>query len=60
MYTYGVAFFDEKLPFWLMEFPAGPAEEEHPAVRRLECGGCGDVMELANGDYEYNICRRAG
>jgi hypothetical protein len=55
-YTYGVAFLDDKLPFWLMEFPAGPAEEEQPAVLRLECGGCGDVMDLANGDYEYDIC----
>jgi hypothetical protein len=56
MYTYGVAFLEETQRFWLMDFPAGPAHEEQPAVLMLECGGCGVVMELANGDYEYDIC----
>jgi hypothetical protein len=60
MYTYGVAFLEETQRFWLMDFPAGPAHEEQPAVLLLECGGCGEVMELANGDYEYDICAIQG
>jgi hypothetical protein len=54
MYTYGVAFVDEGLDFWEMEFPA--AAEWRPAVLLLECGGCKDVVELTNGDFEYDIC----
>src|ERR1700758_2029126 len=56
MYTYGVAFVDETLRFWLMDFPAGPRRESPATELVLECGGCGDVVEVANGDYEYDIC----
>jgi PilZ domain len=56
MNAYGVAFVDATLHFWRTDFPAGTASGERPATLLLECGGCGDVMELTNGDYEYDIC----
>jgi len=56
MHTYGVAFLDEKLDFWQMEFPPAPARDERPEVLALECGGCKEVVELVNGDFEYDIC----
>ncbi|MGA2421159.1 MAG: PilZ domain-containing protein, partial [Candidatus Acidiferrum sp.] len=55
-YTYGVAFVDETLRFWRMDFPGGPASAEQPATLLLECSSCGQVAETANGDYEYDIC----
>jgi hypothetical protein len=56
MHTYGVAFVDEALDFWKVEFPAAPSREERPAVLTLECCGCKGIVELANGDFEYDIC----
>jgi hypothetical protein len=56
MHTYGVAFLDERLDFWEMEFPPGPAWDNRPATLVLECGGCKCTVELANGDFEYDIC----
>ena len=55
-HTYGVAFLDEQLDFWRMEFPAAPDQPERPLVLLLECGTCGDVVELVNGEFEYDIC----
>lgn len=55
-YTYGVAFLDEKLDFWQIEFPPPSEWDVRPAVLTLECGGCGSVVELLNGDFEYDIC----
>lgn len=56
MHTYGVAFLDERLDFWEMEFPPAPAWDERPERMLLECGGCQGVVELTNGDFEYDIC----
>jgi hypothetical protein len=53
-YTYGVAFVNERLDFWKMEFP--PAAQWRPDLLTLECGGCKAMVELMNGDFEYNIC----
>jgi len=55
-HTYGVAFVDEALDFWQVDFPPAPDWDERPAVLLLECCACKDVIELANGDYEYDIC----
>jgi len=55
-HTYGVAFLDEGLDFWRMEFPSAPEQPERPLVLLLECGTCGDVVELLNGEFEYDIC----
>ena len=56
LHTYGVAFLDEELDFWRMEFPPPPDWCDRPAVLTLECGGCRGVVELLNGDFEYDIC----
>ena len=55
-HTYGVAFIDDKVNFWQLEFPPGPGQSERPAVLYLECGACGEPVELLNGDFEYDIC----
>lgn len=55
-HTYGVAFLDDKLDFWRMEFPPAPHQPERPLALLLECGTCGDTVELLNGDFEYDIC----
>jgi len=55
-HTYGVAFLDEQLDFWHMEFPPAPEQPERPLVLLLECGTCNDVVELVNGEFEYDIC----
>ena len=56
-YTYGVAFVDERLDFWGVEFPPAPAwAEERPPVLTLECGSCKDLVEVMNGDFEYDVC----
>lgn len=60
LHTYGVAFLDEDLDFWQMEFPQAPASGEQPSVLLLECGSCGEQMEVANGEFEYDICQIHG
>jgi hypothetical protein len=56
MHTYGVAFLNETLDFWQIEFPPAPPGECRPAVLTLECSECRGVVELANADFEYDIC----
>ena len=56
MHTYGVAFLDERLDFWQMEFPPAPMAPGWSGALTLECGGCKGMVELANGDFEYDIC----
>jgi hypothetical protein len=56
LYTYGVAFTDEKLDFWKMEFPEAPAWQERPEALALRCSGCKHVIQLSNGEYEYDVC----
>ena len=55
-YTYGVAFLDEELDFWKMDFPAPPSPAERPLELVLECGSCGETVTLLNGDYEFDVC----
>lgn len=56
-YRYGMAFVDERVDFWQVEFPPAPAwEEGRPAVLALECGGCRGVMDVMNGDFEFDVC----
>jgi len=40
-YTYGVAFLDDELDFWKMDFPPPPSATERPLELVLECGSCG-------------------
>jgi PilZ domain len=55
-YTYGVAFLDDDLDFWKMDFPAPPSPAERPLELLLECGSCGETLTLLNGDYEFDVC----
>jgi hypothetical protein len=55
-YTYGVAFLDDELDFWDMDFPASPSPAERPLELVLECGSCGATVTLLNGDYEFDVC----
>jgi hypothetical protein len=55
-YTYGVAFLDDELDFWKMDFPAPPPPAERPLELVLACRGCGETVTLLNGDYEFDVC----
>jgi len=55
-YTYGVAFLDDDLDFWQMEFPEPPSPMERPLELVLACGSCGETVTLLNGDYEFDVC----
>ena len=55
-YTYGVAFLDDELDFWDMDFPTPPSPAERPLELVLECGSCGATVTLLNGDYEFDVC----
>jgi hypothetical protein len=56
LHTYGVAFIKEHGNFWKMEFPPAAAHGAWTRRMILKCGGCGDLAELVNGDFEYDIC----
>ena len=56
-HTYGVTFVDEEADFWRMEFPPAPAwQQERAEVLTLECCGCRGVVDVMNGDFEYDVC----
>jgi hypothetical protein len=56
VYTYGVAFLDESLDLWQLEFPPPPPPEERPLVLALECSSCRTPITLENGDFEFDVC----
>lgn len=56
MHTYGVAFLDESLDFWQIEFPPPPPPEERPLVLALECSSCRAPIVVENGDFEFDVC----
>ncbi|HXY01185.1 MAG TPA: PilZ domain-containing protein [Candidatus Limnocylindrales bacterium] len=60
LHTYGVAFLDDALDFWHMEFPPAPVSDEQPLVLPLECGSCGERVEVAHGEFEYDITQIHG
>jgi hypothetical protein len=60
LHTYGVALLDDRLDFWQMEFPAAPISDDRPPVLTLECGSCGEMVDLLNGEFEYDICQIHG
>lgn len=54
-YTYGVAFVDEDLEFWPMEFPRAE-EAERPAEQvEFECGACQQRQKFAEGEIEEDV-----
>lgn len=55
-HTYGVAFVNDDLDFWQLEFPPPPSPEERPLELLLECNGCGRTVTVLNGDYEFDLC----
>jgi PilZ domain-containing protein len=55
-FTYGVAFLDDDLDFWKMDFPPPPSPTERPLELVLACGSCGETVTLLNGDYEFDVC----
>ncbi len=55
-YTYGVAFLDESLDFWQLEFPPPPPPDERPLVLALECSSCRAPVTVQNGDFEFDVC----
>ena len=60
LHTYGVTFLDEELDFWQMEFPQVPVSDEQPSVLPLQCSSCGEKVEVANGEFEYDISQIHG
>jgi len=56
VHTYGVAFLDEALDFWQLEFPPPPPPEERPLTLALECSSCRAPVTVENGDYEFDVC----
>jgi hypothetical protein len=54
LHTYGVTFVNEEGDFWQVEFPPSPVWR--PVGLILECGGCKQIVELRDGDFEYDIC----
>jgi hypothetical protein len=55
-HTYGVAFMDERVDFWMMDFPPAPENVSHAEPLVLKCSGCTQMVELTDGDFEYDIC----
>jgi hypothetical protein len=55
-HTYGVAFLDDDLDFWQLDFPPPPSPTERPLELILECGSCGESVTLLNNDYEFDVC----
>lgn len=53
-HTYGVAFVNEEVDFWQVEFPPSPVWR--PVGLILQCGGCKQLVELKDGDFGYDIC----
>jgi len=60
LHTYGVAFLKEDLDFWQVGFPQAPVSDERPMVLPLECGACGERVEVAPGEFEYDISQIHG
>jgi hypothetical protein len=55
-HTYGVAFLDERLDFWKMEFPPAAVHENEFAQLTLECSCCHTPITLENADLEFDVC----
>src|SRR5258708_1586585 len=59
-YTYGVAFMDDDLDFWKMDFPPPPSATERPLELGVGCGGGGARVTWVKGDYEFGVCAIRG
>jgi hypothetical protein len=54
-HTYGVAFLDDSMDFWQVDFPPPPSLEERPLEFLLECSACGSPETVLNGDFEFDV-----
>lgn len=54
-YTYGVAFVDEDLEFWPMEFPRAEEAERAAEQVEFECGACQQRQKFAEGEIEEDV-----
>lgn len=50
-----MAFVNETLDFWGVGISTGCGKSDHWCLA-LECSRCKEVVELVNGDFEYDIC----
>jgi hypothetical protein len=55
LHTYGVAFLNKNLDFWQTDFPQQAVSDVRPSALPLECGACGARIEVAHGEFEYDI-----
>ena len=55
LHTYGVAFLNKCPDLWQLEFPQQPMPDGQSSVLPLECGACGRRIEVAHGEFEYDI-----
>jgi hypothetical protein len=55
-HAYGVAFVDQQLDFWKVEFPLPPPRLIPHAPLRLECSLCNAWLVLEHGDFESDVC----
>lgn len=54
-YTYGVAFVDENLEFWPMEFPRAEGAERTAPQAEFECTACQQRQQFAEGEIEEDV-----
>jgi hypothetical protein len=54
--AYGVAFTDEQLDFWNVDFVAPYSSSPPPAPLYLECSHCNSPLHLEDGDFEFDVC----
>ena len=56
LYSYGVAFVDEQLDFWKVNFPPPPTSKAPREPLYLECSTCKAPVLLEHGDFEFDVC----
>ena len=55
-HAYGVAFVDQQLDFWKVEFPPLPSSLIPHVPLYLECSLCHASLVLEHGDFESDVC----
>jgi len=55
-HTYGVAFFDQDLNFWEIDFPPVTEFEKQLGLISLVCGSCGALEKVDDTSVEADVC----
>jgi hypothetical protein len=55
-HTYGVAFFDQDLNFWEIDFPPVTEFEKQLGLISLVCGSCGALEKIDDTSVEADVC----